>query len=148
MTNEVEAYGTKNATVAQVAIKAHARKRHSSTVLDIVPEWPLMEEVEHRFSKEERTCDTYGAVMKEVGIEVRQSPKIEPARFCILEDVHYTYACKQCKVETNKGNFRKAPKQPALCPGCFAYLEAAAYIMTQKCVMHTPLHRLEQDFSR
>ena len=40
MANEAEAYayGTKNATAEQVAVKAHARKRHSGNVLDIVPE--------------------------------------------------------------------------------------------------------------
>ena len=40
MANEAEAYayGTKNATAEQVAVKAHARKRQSGSVLDIVPE--------------------------------------------------------------------------------------------------------------
>ena len=40
MANEAEAYayGTKNATAEQVAVKAHARKRQSGNVLDIVPE--------------------------------------------------------------------------------------------------------------
>lgn len=40
MANEAEAYayGTKNATEEQVKVKAHARKRQSGNVLDIVPE--------------------------------------------------------------------------------------------------------------
>ena len=40
MANEAEAYvyGTRNATEEQVAVKAHARKRQSGNVLDIVPE--------------------------------------------------------------------------------------------------------------
>ena len=40
MANEAEdyAYGTRNATAEQVAVKAHARKRQSGNVLDIVPE--------------------------------------------------------------------------------------------------------------
>ena len=40
MANEAEAYayGTKNATAEQVKVKAHARKRQSGNVLDIVPE--------------------------------------------------------------------------------------------------------------
>lgn len=134
MANEAEAYayGTKNATAEQVAVKAHARKRHSGNVLDIVPEGTPTEVVEHRLCEEERTCDTCGAVMEEIGKEVRRSLKMEPARFWIREDVYYTYACKQCEAETGEGNLRKTPKQPTLCPGSFASPEAVAHIMTQK----------------
>lgn len=150
MANEAEAYayGTKNATAEQVAVKAHARKRHSGNVLDIVPEGTPTEVVEHRLCEEERTCDTCGAVMEEIGKEVRRSLKMEPARFWIREDVYYTYACKQCEAETGEGNLRKTPKQPTLCPGSFASPEAVAHIMTQKFVMYSPLYRLEQEFQR
>ena len=89
-----------------------------------------------------------GEVVEEIGKEVRRSPKMEPARFWIREDVYYTYACKQCEVETYEGNLRKTPKQPALCPGSFASPEVAAHIMTQKFVMYSPLYRLEQEFQR
>ena len=90
MANEAEAYayGTKNATAEQVAVKAHARKRQSGSVLDIVPEGTPTEVVEHRLCEEERTCDTCGAVMEEIGKEVRRSLKMEPARFWIREDVY------------------------------------------------------------
>ena len=150
MANEAEAYayGTKNATAEQVAVKAHARKRQSGNVLDIVPEGTPTEVVEHRLSEEERTCDTCGAVMEEIGKEVHRSLKMEPARFWIREDVYYTYACKQCEAETGEGNLRKTPKQPTFCPGSFAPPEAVAHIMTQKFVMHSPLYRLEQEFQR
>ena len=62
MANEAEAYayGTKNATAEQVAVKAHARKRQSGNVLDIVPEGTPKEVVEHRLSEEERICDVCG----------------------------------------------------------------------------------------
>ena len=53
MANEAEAYayGTKNATEEQVKVKAHARKRQSGNVLDIVPEGTPTEVVEHRLPK-------------------------------------------------------------------------------------------------
>ncbi len=72
MANEAEAYayGTKNATEEQVKVKAHARKRQSGNVLDIVPEGTPTEVVEHRLSEEERICDTCGSVMEEIGKEV------------------------------------------------------------------------------
>lgn len=150
MANEAEAYayGTKNATAEQVAVKAHARKRQSGNVLDIVPEGTPTEVVEHRLFEKERTCDTCGAMMEEIGKEVHRSLKMEPARFWIREDVYYTYACKQCEAETGEGNLRKTPKQPTICPGSFASPEAVAHIMTQKFVMHSPLYRLEQEFQR
>ena len=150
MANEAEAYayGTKNATAEQVAVKAHARKRQSGNVLDIVPEGTPTEVVEHRLSEEERICDACGTVMEEIGKEVRRSLKMEPVRFWIREDVYYTYACKQCEAETGEGNLRKTPRQPVLCPGSFASPEAVAHIMTQKFVMYAPLYRLEQDFQR
>ncbi len=148
--NEAEAYahGTKSATPEQVAVKAHARKRQSGSVTDIVPEGTTTEVVEHRLSEEERTCDICGAVMEEIGREVRRSLQMEPARFWIREDVYYTYACRNCEEETGEANILKTPKQPALCPGNFASAEAVALIMTQKFVMYSPLYRLEQEFNR
>ena len=150
MANEAEAYayGTKNATEEQVKVKAHARKRQSGNVLDIVPEGTPTEVVEHRLSEEERICDACGSVMEEIGKEVRRSLKMEPARFWIQEDVYYTYVCKQCEAETGEGNLRKTPKKPTFCPGSFASPEAVAHIMTQKFVMYSPLYRLEQEFQR
>lgn len=148
--NEAEAYayGTRSATAEQVAVKAHARKRQSGSVTDIVPEGTPTEVVEHRLSVEDRTCEVCGAVMAEIGREIRRSLQMEPARFWIREDVYYTYACRSCEEETDEANIRKTPKQPALCPGSFASAEAVAHIMVQKFVMYSPLYRLEQEFQR
>lgn len=148
--NEAEAYahGTKSTTPEQVAVKAHARRRQSGSVTDIVPEGTPTEVVEHRLPEEERTCEVCGAVMEEIGREVRRSLQMEPARFWIREDVYYTYACRNCEEETGETNILKTPKQPVLCPGSFASAEAVAHIMVQKFVMYSPLYRLEQEFQR
>jgi len=148
--NEAEAYayGTKSATPKQVAVKAHARKRQSGSVTDIVPEGTPTEVVEHRLSNEERICVFCGTVMEEIGKEVHRSLQMEPARFWIREDVYYTYACKKCEEETGEANILKTPKQPVLCSGSFASAEAVAHIMSQKFVMYSPLYRLEQEFNR
>ena len=150
MANEAEAYayGTKNATTEQVAVKAHARKRHRGNVLDIVPEGTPTEVVEHRLCEEERTCDTCGAVMEEIGKEVRRSLKMEPARFWIREDVYYTYACKVCERETGNSVIVNTPGEPAVLPGSFASPEAIAHLMVQKFVMYSPLYRQEQEWGR
>ena len=48
--NEAEAYasGTKAAAEKPVEVRAHARKRQSGNVLDVVPEGTRTEVVEHR----------------------------------------------------------------------------------------------------
>ena len=71
-----------------MAVKAHARKRQSGNVLDIVPEGTPTEVVEHRLSEEERTCDTCGAVMEEIGKEAPEpedgaGPVLDPGG-CVL----------------------------------------------------------------
>ena len=148
--NEAEAYayGTKSATAEQIAVKAHARKRQSGNVTDIVPEGTATEIVEHRLTEEERTCTSCGTVMEEIGKEIHRSLQMEPAHFWIREDVYYTYACKKCEQETDEANIVKTPKEPTLCPGSFVSASAVAHIMTQKFVMYSPLYRLEQEFNR
>lgn len=148
--NEAEAYafGTKAAAPEQVAVKAHARKRRSGSVEEIVPEGTPVEVVEHRLAADERLCDVCGAEMVEIGKEVHRSLKMEPARFWIQEDVYYTYACKACEQENAETQILKASRLPVVRSGSFASPEAIAHIMTQKFVMYSPLYRLEQDFNR
>ena len=54
--NEAEAYasGTKAAAEKPVEVRAHARKRQSGNVLDVVPEGARTEVVEHRLPENER----------------------------------------------------------------------------------------------
>ena len=143
--NELEAYayGTKSATPEQVAVKAHARKKQSGSVTEIVPEGTPTEVVEHRLSEEELICSACGSKMEEIGKEVRRSLQMEPARFWIREDVYYTYACRKCEQDSGEANILKTPKEPALLPGSYASAEAVAHIAVQKFVMYSPLYRLE-----
>ena len=148
--NEAEAYayGTKSATPEQIAVKAHERKRQSGNVLEVVPEGTRTEVVEHRLPEEELVCEACGSQMVEIGKEVHRSLMMKPAQFWVREDVYYTYACKNCGLETGEANILKTPKEPALLSGSFASAEAVAHIMTQKFVMYSPLYRLEQEFAR
>ena len=148
--NEAEAYayGTKSATPEQIAVKAHERKRQSGNVLEVVPEGTPTEVVEHRLPEEELVCEACGSQMEEIGKEVHRSLMMEPAKFWIREDVYYTYACKNCELETGEANILKTPKEPTLLPGSFASAEAVAHIAIQKFVMYSPLYRLEQEFNR
>ena len=148
--NELEAYafGTKSTAPEQIAVKAHARKRQSGNVLDVVPEGTPIEVVEHRLSGEELVCASCGSRMEEIGKEIHRTLQMKPAQFWIREDVYYTYACKNCELKTGEANILKTPKEPALLPGSFASAEAVAHIAVQKFVMFSPLYRLEQEFHR
>lgn len=148
--NEAEAYayGTKSATPEQIAVKAHARKRQSGNVLEVVPEGTPTEVVEHRLPEKDLVCKICGSQMEEIGKEVHRTLKMEPPKFWIREDVYYTYKCMKCERETGEANILKTLKEPALLPGSFASAEAVAHIMTQKFVMYSPLYRLEQAFNR
>ena len=148
--NELEAYafGTKSTAPEQIAVKAHARKRQSGNVLDVVPEGTPTEVVEHRLSGEELVCASCGSRMEEIGKEIHRTLQMKPAQFWIREDVYYTYACKNCELKTGEANILKTPKEPALLPGSFASAEAVAHIAVQKFVMFSPLYRLEQEFHR
>ena len=148
--NEAEAYasGTKAAAEKPVEVRAHARKRQSGNVLDVVPEGTRTEVVEHCLPENERSCSACSSELVEIGKEVRRTLQMKPAEFWIREDVSYTYACKNCEQETGEANIVKAAKEPALLPGSFASAEAVAYLATQKFVIYSPLYRLEQEFNR
>ena len=126
---EVYAFGSKSATQEQISVKAHARKRQSGSVDDVVPAGTPTEVVEHRLSEEERICQVCGAEMVEIGKEVHRSLKMKPAQFWIQEDVYYTYACKDCEQKTGEANILKTPKEPVICPSSFASPEAVAHII-------------------
>ena len=72
--NELEAYafGTKAATKEQITVRAHARKRQSGNVLDVVPEGTPTEVVEHRIPENERICRACGSELVEIGKKVRR----------------------------------------------------------------------------
>lgn len=57
------------------------KRLERGSVLEVVPEGTPTEVVEHRLSEKERICNICGAVMEEIGKEVRRSLKMEPAWF-------------------------------------------------------------------
>ena len=124
--NEAEAYafGTKAATPEQVAVKAHARKRSSGSVEEIVPEGTPLEVVEHRLAAEERQCDVCGAEMVEIGKEIHRSLKMEPARFWIQEDATTLTPARPATRRTPKRRFGKLQD-------CLWYSPAALHLRRQ-----------------
>lgn len=145
--NEAEAYayGTKAATPEQIRVKEHAR-RHSGSIEDVIPEGLPTETVEHRL--EDTRCPVCGTEMAVIGKEVHKSLRITPPQFTVVEDVYYTYACKECEKASDEAMIVKTPREPSVITGSFASAEAIAHIMVQKFVMYAPLYRQEQGLQR
>ena len=128
-------------------------KKKRVFVLDKLPENCEIKVENHELSEEEHTCPVCGSVMEPVGEEVVRTLEIIPAQFVVHEDHYVNYACKNCngedtEEEIGKTQFRKTPHVPMVYPGSYCSPEAAAFLMTQKFVMGSPLYRMEQDFSR
>ena len=147
--NEPEAYAHLEETgeTAAAVPEQKPEKKKRIFVLDKLPENAEVEVEKHELSETERTCPVCGAVMEPVGEEVVRTLKIIPAKFVVHED------CNNCDGEDTeedigKKQFAKTPHVPAVYPGSYCSPEAAAYLMTQKFVMGSPLYRMEMDFNR
>ena len=130
-----------------------SEKKKRVFMLDTLPENCEVKVVPHELSEEERICPVCGSVMEPVGKEVVRTLEIIPAKFVVREDRYVNYACQNCKGEDTedeigKSQFAKTPHLPMVYPGSYCSPEAAAFLMTQKFVMGSPLYRMEQDFSR
>ncbi len=143
--------------IQQEEIKVPEQKAEKKTkrvfVLDKLPEDVEVKSETHELSEEERVCPVCGSVMEPVGEEVVRTLEIIPAKFVVHEDHYINYACKSCngtdtEEEIGKTQFARTPHIPMVYPGSYCSPAAAAYLMTQKYVMGSPLYRMEQDFSR
>ena len=136
-----------------VAGYERSSKKEKVFLLDNLPENAEIVEEKHELSEEERTCPVCGSVMEPAGEEVVRTLEIYPARFVVHEDHYVNYVCKKCKGEDTeddigKTQFIKTPHVPIVYPGSNCFPAAAAYLMTEKYVMGSPLYRMEQDFAR
>ena len=129
-------------------VPSYQRRKKNGYTLDHLPENIPVEVIEHHLSEEERACPVCGEQMEEIGTEVRRRVKIIPAQVIIQEDRYYSYACQKCSKEAIETPVVKANAANLFLPGSFATPEAAAYLMTQKFTMGTPLYRMEQELNR
>ena len=138
-----------------VTVSEHERsvKKEKVFLLDKLPENTEVVSEIHELSEEERTCPVCGSVMEPVGEEVVRTVELIPAKIIVHEDHYVNYTCKQCngedtEEEIGKVQFIKTPHMPVAYPGSYCSPSAAAFLMTQKFVMGSPLYRMEQDFKR
>ncbi|XWX59923.1 IS66 family transposase [Desulfitobacterium sp. AusDCA] len=147
--NEAEAYTlAEQPEKTEVVVAAHARKKRSGSLAEILPDNVPVEVVEHRLPEEERICSACDTIMQEIGKEIRRTLVIIPAQVKIREDWYFNYACQTCKTEALETPVLKTQKDKPVISGSFASPEAIAHIMTQKFVMGSPLYRQEQELNR
>ena len=138
---------------APKAPEQNSSRKKRAFVLDKLPESTEVVIETHELSEEERKCPVCSSVMEPVGEEVVRTLEIVPAKFVVHEDHYVNYACQNCsgedsEEEIGKTQFVKTPHVPMVYPGSYCSPAAAAFLMTQKYVMGSPLYRMEQDFSR
>ena len=146
--DEAEVYAAEEEAPSTVEIRSHARKRKSGSVRDILPEDIEVVETEHTLGEDERQCPQCGEVMQAIGVEVRETLELIPAKAVLHRDIYTTYACDNCKRNDISTPVLETPKEPALVPGGYASPEAVAHIAVQKFVMGSPLYRQEQEWNR
>lgn len=149
--NEVEVYAdqaVRETADDSVVVAAHKRHKKHGYTLDELPENVPVEVVEHRLPEEELVCPECGSTMTEIGKDIRRRLKIVPAQVAVVEDWYYTYACQTCNEKNIETPVVRADREPNFIPGSFAAPEAAAYLMTQKFGMGSPLYRIEQELKR
>jgi len=105
-----------------------------------------VERIEHELPPEERVCPECGEVMKDIGVHVRRSLKLIPARMVVVEDAIHTYACDPCGKTTDHTPIVSAEAPTPLIPGSLATPSLVSYLMTQKYQNGLPLYRIEKGF--
>lgn len=92
--------------------------------------------VEHILSEEEQICPPCGEGLHVMGKEVvSEQLKIIPAKAVLVQNVRYTYACRNCEKNDTSVPVVKATVPNAVIKGGFATPEAVVYIMTEKYVL-------------
>jgi transposase len=114
-----------------------------------------VETIKCELPEEMRCCPKCAKAMKSIGKEVVRSEfKIIPAKAVITEFEQHSYVCPDgCEHESGSSGdpvpiIIKAEMPPQVIKGSMCAPETAAHIITQKCVMGTPIYRQEADWNR
>ena len=146
--NEAEFFADESSIEPElVEIETHYRKKRSETK-DSLPEDLPVETNEHFLPDDKQNCPKCGEPLHIIGKTVQRRLKLIPAQGIIVEDIYYTYSCRNCEKTGIEVPVIKAEIPNNVIKGSFATPEAVAHIMTQKFVMGSPLYRLEQELKR
>jgi transposase len=105
-----------------------------------------VERVDYELPENERGCPECGKVMHDIGVDVRRELKLIPARVVVAEHAAHTYACGNCRENSDGTPIIKAGSPKSLISGSLASPSLVAHIAYQKYSNCTPLYRLEKGF--
>ena len=100
----------------ETKVASHTRKKKTHLLQDKLPDNVEIDVIEHKLKEDERNCPECGAVMEEIGQEVRRELVIIPAKAKVLEHHIYSYACQNCKQNNIETPVIRAEKETALIP--------------------------------
>lgn len=131
--------------IEEVTVVSTRKKRtRKKTLPDNLP----IEIIEHEIPEEERVCSCCHSQMVNIGVEVRDRLKVNPAQFIRERHVQTRYACKECEKNARPVKVKEANAGPALIEGGIATPELIAHVLHQKYVLGLPLHRQEKEWQR
>ena len=143
--NEAEQEAGPNAAepeMEEIHPKSYKRKKPTGKKEEDLSAFETTEVIKHKLEGNDRFCPECGTKYKVVTTETVKYLKFIPARFEVVEETTYVYACPKC------GMMKRPQKDPSLLKGSVATPSLVAGIMSAKYVNGMPLVRQERAFAR
>ena len=143
--NEAEQEADPNAAepeMEEIHPKSYKRKKPTGKKEEDISAFETTEVIKHKLEGNDRFCPECGTKYKVVTTETVKYLKFIPARFEVVEETTYVYACPKC------GMMKRPQKDPSLLKGSVATPSLVAGIMNAKYVNGMPLARQEREFAR
>ena len=143
--NEAEQEADPNAAepeMEEIHPKSYKRKKPTGKKEEDLSAFETTEVIKHKLEGNDRFCPECGTKYKVVTTETVKYLKFIPARFEVVEETTYVYACPKC------GMMKRPQKDPSLLKGSVATPSLVAGIMNAKYVNGMPLARQEREFAR
>ena len=143
--NEAEQEADPNAAepeMEEIHPKSYKWKKPTGKKEEDLSAFETTEVIKHKLEGNDRFCPECGTKYKVVTTETVKYLKFIPARFEVVEETTYVYACPKC------GMMKRPQKDPSLLKGSVATPSLVAGIMNAKYVNGMPLARQEREFAR
>jgi len=125
----------------------YKRKKQKGKREEDISNLPIVR-VDYELPEDERGCPECGDPMKDIGVTVRKSIDIIPAKAILKEEAIHAYACTDVECEKKAGRkiIVKADAPKPLISGSLASPSLVSHIAVQKYSNGMPLYRIEKGF--
>ena len=103
-----------------------------------------VETIEYTIPENEAVCPVHETPLHIMKKEIHRRLEIIPAQAKVIEEVQYSYGCRDCERNGTEVTIMRAPMPVPLLHGSFASAGAVAFIMVQKYMYAMPLYRLSE----